>query len=272
MVESRSPLPAFDAYSPGEIAQRVEGAGVRKAGMPLVPLMVLSVLAGAFIAFGAMAYTVAITGSPLGFGPTRIFGGAVFSLGLVLVIVGGAELFTGNALIVMAWADGRIRLRAVLRNWTVAFIGNLLGALATAMMMHLADGLTVGGGAMMETAAAIARAKVGLAPEVAFFRGVLCNTLVCLAVWLSFAAHDVASKAVAILFPITAFVALGFEHAIANMYLIPIAILSGADGVGWIGFVANLVPVTAGNVVGGGVFVAGVYWMIYRRPVSASRS
>lgn len=255
----------LDAYAPAEIALRVERAGVAKVRLPALQTFVLACLAGAFIAFGAMFFTVVTTAHGLGFGPARLLGGLAFSLGLVLVIVAGAELFTGNALIVMAWVDRRVRLAELLRNWGIVYLGNLAGSLATALLFVLADGPALGDGAVGASAAAIARAKVELPWDSAFFRGILCNALVCLAVWLSFAARDVTGKIVAIVFPIAAFVALGFEHSIANMYLIGLGLIEKAPGVGLAGMIGNLVPVTAGNIVGGGVFVALVYWLCYRR-------
>jgi len=252
-----------DAYPPDQIAHLVEQVGVKKANLALRPTLMLGVLAGAFIAFGAMYSTVVLTGSTLGFGPARLLGGIAFSLGLVLVIVGGAELFTGNSLIVMAWAERRIGTLALLRNWTVVYVANFIGALGCALMVTWSGALGLGDGAVAETAARIAQDKVGLGFTAAFFRGVLCNTLVCLAVWLCFAAHSVGSKILAIVLPISAFVALGFEHSVANMYLVPVAMLAGAEGVDMAGFIGNMVPVTLGNIVGGGVFVAAVYWLIY---------
>lgn len=252
----------LDAYKPAEMARRVESAGVAKAQAKTLPLFTLALLAGAFIAFGAMLFTVAVTGSALGWGPTRLLGGLGFSLGLILVLVGGAELFTGNALIVMAWAARKVTLTGLLRNWAIVFAGNLAGALATAAMMHLSGALAP----VAETARAIAEAKLALGPMEAFFRGVLCNVLVCLAVWLCFAARSVIDKVAAIVFPITAFVAIGFEHSIANLYLIPAGWAAGVP-VDVVGMVGNLVPVTLGNIVGGGFFVAAVYWLVYLRPV-----
>jgi formate transporter len=259
-----SPSPQ-DAYPPAQVALLVEQVGVKKATLPAVPTLALGVLAGAFIAFGAMFSTLALTDSPLGFGPGRVLAGLAFSLGLVLVVVGGAELFTGNNLVVMAWADRKITTAQLARNWTLVYVANLVGALGTALMMLWSGALGLGGGAVAQTAIAIAEAKLALGFTEAVFRGILCNVLVCLAVWLSFAAHDVPGKVLAIIFPITAFVALGFEHSVANMYLIPIAMLAGANGVTVAGFVGNLVPVTLGNIVGGGVFVALIYWLIYLR-------
>jgi formate transporter len=259
-----SPSPQ-DAYPPAQVARLVEQVGVKKATLPAVQTFALGVLAGAFIAFGAMYATLAMTGAALGFGPSRMLSGVAFSLGLILVVVGGAELFTGNNLVVMAWADRKITTAQLARNWTLVYVANLVGALGTALMMLWSGALGLGGGAVAQTAIAIAEAKLALGFTEAVFRGILCNVLVCLAVWLSFAAHDVPGKVLAIIFPITAFVALGFEHSVANMYLIPIAMLAGANGVTVAGFVGNLVPVTLGNIVGGGVFVALIYWLIYLR-------
>jgi formate/nitrite transporter len=252
-----------DAYPPAQIARLVEQVGVGKARLPVRATVMLGMLAGAFIAFGSMYYTVVMTGSTLGFGPARLLGGIAFSLGLVLVIVGGAELFTGNNLIVMAWAERKVGTGELLRNWGLVYLANLVGALGCALMVFWSGTLGLGDGAVGETAAMIAQSKVGLGFVEAFFRGILCNTLVCLAVWLCFAAHDVGGKILAIVLPISAFVALGFEHSVANMYLIPVAMLAGAEGVGLSGFIGNMVPVTLGNIVGGGVFVAAVYWLIY---------
>ncbi|KPL68156.1 formate transporter [Erythrobacter sp. SG61-1L] len=257
----------LDVVPPARIAVLVEEVGVRKVGLGFVETFTLGVLAGAFIAFGAMFYTVVITGSELGFGPTRLLGGVAFSLGLVLVIVGGAELFTGNSLIVLARASGRITTAALLRNWVIVWCGNLAGALGTALLVHFSGILSLGDGAVAAKALSLADAKLALGPMEAFTRGILCNILVCLAVWMCFAAHNVAGKVLVIIFPITAFVVLGFEHSVANMYLIPVAMLqSGAFDM--TGLAANLALVTAGNVVGGGVLVALIYWLIYRRPHS----
>ena len=250
----------IDAYSPAEIAQRIEKAGLTKAALPLDKLIMLGLLAGLFIGFGGAFYTVAVTGSTLGFGPAKMLGGLAFSLGLVLVVIAGAELFTGNNLIVMAWADRNVTTAALLRNWAVTFLANSTAAAGLAYLIHLSGILNTG--ELKATAIAIAEAKLALPPLEAFIRGILCNTLVCLAVWLSFAAHTVSGKTLAIVFPITAFVTLGFEHSIANLYLIAVGILAGADG-GFAGLAGNLVPVTIGNILGGAGGVAGVYWIVY---------
>lgn len=255
----------IDAYTPAQIALRVENAGVTKAKLGTVPTITLAVLAGAFIAFGAMFYTLVVTDSTLGFGPTRLLGGAAFSLGLVLVVVAGAELFTGNNLIVMAWADKRITGVQLLRNWGLVYLGNFAGALATAGGVAFSGVLELNGGAVGATAAAIAESKLQLAPLEALIRGILCNALVCLAVWLCFAAHSVSGKILAILFPISAFVGLGFEHSVANMYVIPVTMFSGLLESDISGLLINLSIVTLGNIIGGSLLVALVYWVIYRR-------
>jgi formate transporter len=268
MIENRNLDPTgIEAYSPAEMAARVERAGVSKVHLPVLSVLALSILAGVFIAFGGMFYTLAITGSGFGFGPSRLLGGVAFSLGLVLVIVGGAELFTGNSLIVMAWASRRITLSALLRNWGIVYAGNFAGALGMVALAYLSGILSLDVGGFAETARTVAKAKLELPVDQAFVRGVLCNALVCLAVWLCYAARDVASKILSIVGPITAFVALGLEHSVANMYLIPIGMLAGT-GFDPAGLARNLFWVTLGNIVGGGGGVALVYWTIYLSPVA----
>ncbi len=264
-MPEQSPRNMFDAYSPREIAMHVEEVGVAKARLPVLDTLALSVLAGAFIAFGAMFSTLVVTGNDVGFGLNRLIGGVAFSLGLILVVVAGAELFTGNNLIVMAWADRKITALQLLRNWTLVFAGNFVGSVGAAVLVYLSGVLQLGDGAFGANAAQVASAKVALPFIEAFFRGVLCNALVCLAIWLCFAAHSVTDKILAIIFPISAFVALGFEHSIANMYFIPLGWLLDADGVSVASFLGNLIPVSLGNIVGGSVFVALVYWLIYDR-------
>ena len=255
----------FDAYTPAKIAELVENIGVKKAVLPALPTATLGLLAGAFIAFGAMFFTLVMTNHHLGLGPARLLGGIAFSLGLILVVVAGAELFTGNNLIVMAWADRKVTTIQLLRNWTLVYIANLIGAVGAAVLVYWSGTLSIGGGAVADTALNIAVAKVNINPYQAFVRGILCNALVCLAVWLCFAARDVASKILAIIFPISAFVALGFEHSVANMYFIPLGIFISGGEIGLADFLTNLIPVTIGNVIGGGLFVAIVYWVIYLR-------
>lgn len=258
------PMSDFDALLPPEMARKAEDVGVRKAGLPTLATLLLAVLAGAFIALGAAFATVALTGTAglVPYGWARVVAGLCFSVGLGMVLVGGAELFTGNNLLVMAWASGRVSTRAVLRNWALVYAGNTAGAVGTAVLVW-ASGVVRG--PVAETAVSIAKAKLALDPLSAFASGVLCNTLVCLAVWLSLSARATSDRLVAIALPVAAFVAMGFEHCIANLYFFPLAWLVGAPG-GWGRFLLhNLLPVTVGNVVGGAVLVAAVYWGIYLR-------
>jgi formate/nitrite transporter len=252
----------FDAYKPAKIAMLVEDAGVAKANLPVLQMFVLAVLAGAFIGFGAVAYTAVMTGVDATFWPARLRGGLIFSLGLFLVIIGGAELFTGNALMVMAAVDRRITLGQLLRSWGVVYAGNFTGAVLLALVFGL-SGLF--DGQMGETAAKIPQAKAALQPVEALVRGALCNALVCLAVWLSFAARTAAGKILVILWPISAFVLLGLEHSVANMYFFPQGWLAGSE-VTFNDAAANLVWVTLGNVIGGAGGVALAYRFAYIGP------
>ncbi len=262
-----------NAFSPKEIAQRVESVGVAKARLPFLQTALLGVAAGAFIGLGALYFTLVVSDSSLGFAAQRVLGGVVFSLGLLLVVVAGAELFTGNNLLAMAWAGGKISSREVLRNWTIVCAANFVGAAGLAVLVWLSNHPAMNGGAVARATLGIAAAKVAMPLAEAFFRGVLCNLLVCMAVWMAIAGRSVFDKAVAIVFPISAFVAAGFEHSIANMYLIPLAMLLQPAGgeLTWAGFFHNIVPVIAGNLVGGSVLVALLYWVIYIRPARAGR-
>ena len=278
----------MDAYSPGQMAARVEKAGITKGNLDAVSTFTLSVLAGAFIAFGGALFTYVIHDSTLSAGLTKLIGGLVFCLGLVLVIVAGAELFTGNNLLVMACVSRKITLKQLLRNWTIVFAGNLVGALGVVFLIYLSGQWTAGGAAVGAKALLIANGKVNLTFGQALARGILCNVLVCLAVWLCFAGRSVTDKILAIVFPVTAFVALGFEHSIANMYFVPAGllikqspqVLSAAEaslghapelaGLTVQGFlVGNLLPVTLGNIIGGGFFIGAVYWFVYLRRTAA---
>lgn len=259
------PYPS-DAYPPQEIARRVERLGVAKARADAVTLLVLAVLAGAFISLGALLFTVVVTGSTLGFGPTRLLGGVAFALGLILVVVAGAELFTGNNLIAMAWASRLIGTRDVLRNWFLAYVGNVVGCLGTVLLVVWADLGSLGDGAVGETVVRLARAKAELPLVEAFARGILCNALVCLAVWLAIGARGVSDKVLAIVFPVAAFVAIGLEHSIANWFFLPFGLALDEGGtVSVPGAARNLLAVTAGNLLGGTLLVAGVYWVAYLR-------
>ena len=255
-----------DAHPPREIARLVEGLGVAKAQTDAVTLIVLAVLAGAFISLGALFFIVVITESGLGFGVSRLLGGLSFCLGLILVIVAGAELFTGNVLLAMAWASRLINTRDVLRNWLLAYTGNVIGCLGTVLFVWWAGLGDLDHGVVGETAIQIGRAKADLSLGAAFARGLLCNALVCLAVWLTLGGRTVSDKILAIIFPITAFVAAGLEHSIANWFFLPLALLLDQQGlVPTDGVLRNLMAVTAGNIVGGTLLVAAVYWVAYLR-------
>jgi formate/nitrite transporter len=261
------------------MALRAEYLGVRKAEAPLLATFTLALLAGAFISLGAVFSTTVAAGASgvVPYGIMRLLAGLVFTVGLVLVIVGGAELFTGNNLIVMAWAGGKVSSRGLLRNWGVVYAGNFVGAIGTVVLVFVSRQYTFGGGSVGTTALATAAAKVDYGFVQALALGVLCNALVCLAVWLTFSARSTIDRIAAIILPIAAFVAAGFEHSIANMYFIPIGLFikafdpsfTAASGVDvsrltWQSFLlANLLPVTIGNIIGGAVLVAAVYWFVF---------
>jgi len=253
-----------DCYSPREIAERIETVGVAKANLPLLSMFALGVLAGGFIGIGALFATIVFSDSELGFALTRVLAGVVFSVGLILVVVAGAELFTGNNLLVMAWVARRINTRRLLLNFAVVYAGNFIGAVGLAAIVALSGYAQMSNGEVGRTALVIASAKVALPFGEAFFRGVMCNMLVCLAVWIAMAGRTVTDKILAIVFPIATFVAAGFEHSIANMYFISLGGFLHAD-IGIAGMLVNLVPVTLGNLVGGAGMVGLVYHIIYRR-------
>ncbi|WP_198376130.1 formate/nitrite transporter family protein [Neoroseomonas rubea] len=282
--ERRDALAGIEGRLPPEIAAKAEADGVAKAGQDGVTLVTLGVLGGAFIAFGAVFSNVALTGAEaaMPFGMARVVAGLVFALGLSLVLLGGAQIFTGDVLMVMAWASGRLALRRVVRAWALVWIGNLVGAVGTALLVFLAQHHGFGGGQVGATALRTAQAKAALPFGQAFLLGMLCNTLVCMAVWLSLSSRLPAHRMLVVLLPIAAFVAAGFEHAVANMYFIPFGLLikaAAAEGF-WqavrldpaafaaldiASAIQNLVAVTLGNVAGGSILVAGVYWLLYRR-------
>ncbi len=270
----------FDALLPAEMATRAEYLGVQKAETGVLKTFALAVLAGGFIALGSVFATTTAAGTgSMPFGAAKLMTGLVFCLGLVLVVVAGAELFTGNNLIVMAWASRKVSTRNLLRNWAIVYTGNFVGSVGMAVLVFLSGQYNFGGGAVGETALKIATGKVELGFIQAIALGTLCNTLVCLAVWLTFSARTTVDKIVAIIFPITAFVAAGFEHSIANMYFIPFGLLiklfdpdfvvqSGVDvsHLTWGTFlINNLLPVTIGNIIGGAALVSATYWAIFLR-------
>jgi formate/nitrite transporter len=300
ILSRASPLPqavTIDPIMPATMAIRAEESGVKRAATDPVTLLVLSVLAGAFISFGAIFATTVSAGSiniaaadgtaalsaELPYGVVRLLSGLVFSVGLILVVIGGAELFTGNNMIVMAWASGKVRTRDLLLNWVLAFVGNFVGAFLTAGLMFYTTQYTFGGGSVGLVALTTANAKASLTFVPALTLGIMCNALVCLAVWMCYSARTTVDRVFTIVPPIAAFVAAGFEHSIANIYFIPMGLFikagapdffwasigkTAADfpGLTWDNFIiGNLVPVTIGNIIGGAIMVAAVYWFVYLR-------
>jgi formate transporter len=261
-------LYGFDAFSPPQIAERIEQVGVAKLRLPWPATAMLGLLAGAFIGLGAVLFVLVKSDATLGFAAGQLLGGLAFSLGLLLVVVAGAELFTGNNLMVMAWADGRIRAGELLGHWALVCAANFAGAAGLALLVFLADHHAGNQGAIGAQTLAIAAAKSQMVPVTAFFRGILCNVLVCMAVWMAMAGRTVTDKAIAVVFPIAAFVAAGFEHSIANVYFGVSALLlqgAGADAaISAPALAAQLLAVLAGNLFGGAVLVGLVYHVIYK--------
>jgi len=278
----------IDALVPAEIARKAELIGAQKTRLDFWSLLVLAILAGAFIALGAMFATTVLAGTNgvVPYGISRLLAGTVFCLGLILVVLGGAELFTGNTLMVMALASSKVRLGEMLRAWAIVYAGNFIGAIGMALLVFLAGQYRFGDGSVAMVAMRIAVDKVSLPIDQALFLGILCNVLVCLAVWLSLGARTTTDKVLAILFPVSAFVVAGFEHSVANMYFIPLGLLikhaapaallaqlatppADLDLLTWPMFLSSLVPVTIGNIIGGAVLVGAVYWFVYLRHPAA---
>jgi len=270
------------AYNtPQQVAETVTNMGKTKGNLPILQMLILGILAGVYISFGAQLATMVLTGtaSSMGIGMAKFMGGAVFSVGLMLVVIGGAELFTGNNLMIVGMVSGKITIKELSYNWFFVYIANFLGSILIVYLMYYTDLWKTGANANAQTALNIAAGKVNLTWSEAFFRGIGCNWLVCLAVWLAIAAKDISGKILGIFFPIMAFVASGFEHCVANMYFIPYGIILKADpalaeqvgnlgqkaaNLNWTGFfVDNLIPVTLGNILGGAIFVGIAYFFVY---------
>jgi formate/nitrite transporter len=274
------PIFNLNAYSPAEIKEAVETVGVKKANLPLQASFMLAIVGGGSIALGALYYTIVASDAELSFATIRVVGGLAFSLGLALVLVGGAELFTGNNLIVMAWASGKVSTTKMLRNWAIVYFGNLVGSLALVVLVFFSHHLDMNGGRIALSILNTAVAKIQPDVVTLFFKGILCNVLVCLAVWLAYAGRSVTDKILALILPVSAFIAAGFDHCVANMYFLPLAWLLAQTGnvpsnfdaslITIPGIIHNLVPVTLGNIVGGAGLVGAVYWAIYRAAFGAA--
>jgi formate transporter len=288
---------SFDAVLPPGMAAKAEELGVKKAGLPALNMFILAILAGAFIAIGAIFATTVSAGSVsvkdaagaaafstgLPYGVVRLLAGVVFTTGLILVVVGGSELFTGNNLIIMAFAGRKVTLGGLLRNWVIVYAGNFVGGVLTAYIVFLGKQYSFGSGAIGLAALGIGEAKTSLTFIQAVALGIMCNALVCMAVWLCYSARSTTDKILSIIPPIACFVAAGFEHSVANMYFIPVALFikqwgdssffemikkTAADfpHLTWGNFfLGNLLPVTIGNIIGGAFMVGLVYWFIYLR-------
>ena len=276
---SQPPVFNSNAYSPAEIKEAVERVGVKKARLPFLASFMLAIVGGGSIGLGALYYTIVASDAEMSFAAVRVLGGLAFSLGLALVLVGGAELFTGNNLIVMAWASRKVSTREMLRNWLIVYLGNLAGAFGLAVLVLLSHHLDMNDGRIGLSILNTAVAKIQPDFVTLFVKGILCNVLVCLAVWLAYAGRSVADKIIALTLPVSAFIAAGFEHCVANMYFLPLAWLLVQTGhvpanfdtapITIYGIIHNLVPVTLGNIVGGAGLVGAVYWIIYRAAFGA---
>ena len=278
---------SFDALMPKDMAVKAENIGIVKAGLGGYRMFALAVLAGAFIAMGANYATTVWAGlgaAGVPYGLQRLAGGLVFATGLIMVVIGGSELFTGNCLIPMAWASKKVSTGALLRNWVIVYAGNFVGSVATAYLVYLGGQHKFGAGAVGLSALNIGVAKTSLEFIPCIALAIFCNALVCMAVWMCFGARGIGDKVLVILPPISAFVACGFEHCVANMYFIPSALFikdldpayfatvvdklkDGGAILTWGNFIfRNLIPATIGNIIGGALMVGLMYWFIYLRP------
>ncbi len=263
-----------DALAPAAIEAKAENLAVGKASMELPKLFVLAIMAGIFIAFGGVFFCTFLGDATLPFGVQRVVAGLCFSLGLILVVCCGAELFTGNALMVCGLASGKIKLAGLLRNWVVVWIGNFCGALLIVWIVFMAHSADMNGGEVGAVMISTAASKISLDWWTIFFKGIICNILVCAAVWISFAGRTIVDKVVGVIFPITAFVACGFEHCVANMFFLPMGVALNAAGyastvntsmlnIG--GIFYNLSAATLGNIVGGALLIGMTYWFVYHK-------
>jgi len=266
-------------FPPKDVAAKMCETGVGKCKLPILKMFILAILAGVYIAFGAQLFLLVGSDSTLGFGFTRFLSASVFTVGLMMVVVGGAELFTGNNLVLIAALDKKVTWGELLKNWVVVYIGNFVGSIILAAFLFWGGTWSLNGNLVGANALKVALSKTSLTFAQAFFRGILCNWLVCMAVWMAMASKDVIGKLFAIYFPIMAFVASGFEHSVANMFFIPYGIflkgnpkvleaagktLADLANLNWgTLFTVNLIPVTLGNLVGGAIFVGAVYWYVY---------
>lgn len=270
-------IPAPDQLAGAAIEAKCEAVAVNKAKMENARCFALAVMAGIMISMGALFMALVRCDATLGFAVSQVFGAAMFSLGLVCVLVAGAELFTGNSLMICAKASGKITWGQMFKNWGIVYAGNLMGSLLIVFVIHMCNMYGMNGGALGSYMVTVAAAKIAPDWVVLLFRGIMCNLLVCLAVWMGFAGKTVIDKIFVAIFPVTAFVGMGFEHSIANMFFLPMGLVAkcfggfeyagaaNADLVNLGGILYNISAVTIGNVIGGCVFVGLIYWFAYRK-------
>ena len=268
-----------DDLTPPEVAEKVVNTATKKVTLKSYQTLVLAVMGGVFIGLGSMfASALSANGTSIPYGINMFIKGFAFTLGLVAVLIAGAELFTGNMLMIVALLDRKIKLGALLRNWSLVYFGNFIGALLFALAIASSKHYTFGDGAVAENIFAIANAKTGLDFFSALLLGILCNFCVCLAAWMAYSSRSSSGKIVVMTLPIIALVAGGFEHSIANMYFIPVAFLIRLFNPAFVSqlgtfenltlsrfFLNNLLPVTIGNMIGGAFFIGTVYWFAYLR-------
>ena len=270
-----------DALTPGEVEEKAEKLGVTKANMSFRQAFLLSILAGIFIGMGGMFMLLVRSDSSLPFAVSQVFGGLVFCLGLFLVVAAGAELFTGNCLMICGKLSDKYSWAKMLKSWVIVYFGNLVGSLIMVALLFFAHYWASNGGAVGNTMISVATSKVSQPFDVLLFKGIMCNFLVCLAVWINYAGRTIVDKFFAIILPITAFVACGFEHCVANMFLLPMGLLMKITGFDYTGsadisqldvggVLMNISAATIGNIIGGVVFVGIIYWAIYRKKATKS--
>jgi formate transporter len=302
-MSNEIPSISVDAFLPPAMAAKAEDIGVKKANLNALNMFALAILAGAFIGIGAIFATTVSAGSMaistsagdaafktgLPYGVTRLLTGLAFTVGLILVVVGGAELFTGNNLITMAFMSKKVKLAGLLRNWGIVYAGNFVGSIITALIVFFGKQYTFGSNSIGLATLNIGNTKCGYSFIQAIALGIMCNALVCMAIWMCYSARTTTDKILAIIPPIACFVAAGFEHSVANMYFIPIALFvknfdtkvydaivanlnAGKDfaNLTWDKFfINNLLPVTIGNIIGGAIMVGLIYWFVYLRKQTA---
>lgn len=271
------PLISTDCLTPNDVATKTVGIGKTKCTSNFRKCFILSMFAGAFIGFGAMYYLFITSDTALPYSISKLLGGLAFCLGLQLVLIAGAELFTGNTLAIQARLSHEISTSQLLKNWVIVWLGNLMGSLVLVVLLHLCNFGGFHDHAIAINMANVAAAKIHQPWLMIFVKAIVCNILVCLAVWMAFAARSVADKIIAVILPISAFVCCGFEHSVANMFFLPMGYVASHFGgipahqaawdfISMSGIMYNLSAATLGNIVGGAFFVGFAYWLAFKKP------